>query len=941
MKSAHPMRSDDLVSDIVEPVCMLSGLLHDIAKAGSRFAGKLAASVEESSGAMADPIRHEWLSAWLARHLLSRDAVLIDSRSLVAVWRDMADQCEEEGGPGDEESLPIPSPMRRPIDAALWIICTHHRVFGGSLDSPLTGSEHMTRSPKYEVCSLADESAFVPGHAPEDAKRWSEWFDELNEIVARLGKDIEMDPPFLEGVMLVCRAALILADHAVSARVFPGKREDGILYANTKKCAKRKSKKGPSRFLDQPLSWHLLEVGGQARANARMFLDDDLPCVDRALVRAILDKRTETERFRWQDEASDAVSGANGLILNVASTGAGKTLANLKMAFSMRPDAVRLAVAFNLRTLTTQTFKAFGKHVSAIDPAAFGRDFACLLGERGIPAPDAERVDEDSADDVYRVDLEGAERLALPEWLKRMMADQPDEKLAKLIASPVLVSTMDWIVAAGEPGEQARHAKALLRVRGSDLILDEVDSYDVQATVAVMRVVQTAAMFGRNVICSSATLMPPLVRGLCAAYAAGRRVHDAMFGAKEWRLILVSDRFNPKPHPQINPDAEAAETFYRDTMSKMASSPTPTKNLPIRLVRRYFIAPVSSKNEFHEVIERESLRLHDANAFVPPGLDCRLSIGVVRVAHVDPCADVAEHLRSSGKFFVTAYHAREIEEYRAWKEGWLDRILFRGDDEWVGHLLKICPWLIGRREDARLVVVATPLEEIGRDHDFDWSVVEPSSMHSMIQLAGRTLRHRLFSLRVGSFNVCLLSRNLKDLSGEKYVFRCPGLETEGEEGESTHPSHDLLELMRPEEGGEPDYRMDAGLVFDSKRKTLFARYDEEAVRRQIGRALPVIERNAGKEIHFMAKAFQKDFPLRDGDNSRVYYIDRDKREFFIDDECKIRGGGLAWNPDPSIGIWLSRDAWLRERDSDALLRFRTDKQVSRINVSWNRVEVFS
>jgi CRISPR-associated endonuclease/helicase Cas3 len=39
-------------------------------------------------------------------------------------------------------------------------------------------------------------------------------------------------------------------------------------------------------------------------------------------------------------------------------------------------------------------------------------------------------------------------------------------------------------------------------------------------------------------------------------------------------------------------------------------------------------------------------------------------------------------------------------------------------------------------------VLGSPVTEVGRDHDYDWAVVEPSSMRSLIQLAGRVRRHR-------------------------------------------------------------------------------------------------------------------------------------------------------------------------------------------------------
>ena len=51
----------------------------------------------------------------------------------------------------------------------------------------------------------------------------------------------------------------------------------------------------------------------------------------------------------------------------------------------------------------------------------------------------------------------------------------------------------------------------------ADLVLDEIDSYDPESLVAVLRLVQWCAFFGRNVICSSATLSRPVAQAVEAA----------------------------------------------------------------------------------------------------------------------------------------------------------------------------------------------------------------------------------------------------------------------------------------------------------------------------------------------------------------------------------------------------------------------------------------
>ena len=77
-------------------------------------------------------------------------------------------------------------------------------------------------------------------------------------------------------------------------------------------------------------------------------------------------------------------------------------------------------------------------------------------------------------------------------------APQRRPVLRQVIGAPVLVSTMDYLINAGEPGRQGHHVSALLRMVDSDLVLDEVDSYAPDALVAVLRVVQSAGLMGRQ-----------------------------------------------------------------------------------------------------------------------------------------------------------------------------------------------------------------------------------------------------------------------------------------------------------------------------------------------------------------------------------------------------------------------------------------------------------
>jgi CRISPR-associated endonuclease/helicase Cas3 len=360
------------------------------------------------------------------------------------------------------------------------------------------------------------------------------------------------------------------------------------------------------------------------------------------------------------------------------------------------------------------------------------------------------------------------------------------------------------------------------------------------------------------------------------------------------------------------------------------------------VTKRYRIAEVPAAADFSRVIMDEASRLHDQHAMTPPGLSCRLSIGLVRVAKVKDCMEVAEAIRQDGRFVVCAYHAQDVAQRRAWREMWMDRVLSRNDSGWIEALREIYPKIHQAIGDVRLVIVATPVEEVGRDHDFDWAVIEPSSMHSIIQTSGRVNRHRRTPIPEGIWNISILSKNKLALERRNSVcFVMPGLETEDAASstrESTHPEHDLRILMRPEGGHDSD-AIDASLVFDvNGRKVLFSARDEYSIKQQIEKAMKVINREHGHETGFMLKKYASAYPLREGAQPEIFLI---------------KDGGFYKSRDPSDRCGEARvkplnpeNSWLCPADLEplsredgsvdvAIGRSQQSSTVSRIVIEWH------
>ena len=171
------------------------------------------------------------------------------------------------------------------------------------------------------------------------------------------------------------------------------------------------------------------------------------------------------------------------------------------------------------------------------------------------------------------------------------------------------------------------------------------------------------------------------------------------------------------------------------------------------------------------------------------------------MAKITPCVKVSLYLMKCGwsegiAVRVMTYHSRQILLLRHEQERYLDKVLTRKtqsatvdfQDETVRKHLDSTP-----EENIIFILVATPVEEVGRDHDFDWAVVEPSSYRSIIQLAGRVLRHRQpVSGTLEKKNMAIMAYNLKAWQGKEPAYSKPGYETEKRKLNS-YDMHDLVD----------------------------------------------------------------------------------------------------------------------------------------------------
>jgi len=819
-----------------------AGQGHDVGKATIAFQRKL----RDSSAPQKDSIRHEWVSLKVIQALRA-------GADWPTAWR-----CLEVKR--DRESIPFGEcGLNSALDVFDFLVVSHHGLFGPRKGKEaISSSNHVRQEPPFDPAQYQPQAPLPNSTLAFLHKK----LQRLEKIVLPEGVDA---PLYWRALALIARAGLIFADHYISS--LP-KHKDAVLYANTKLDK-------ATRKLDQPLDQHLSDVSGMAGQMTYRLATLRLPGLSEEAVERIME-RTENPLFAWQNHATTALENARrttdrpALVLNLAGTGAGKTRMNAKSACALAQDhRVRFATALNLRTLTLQTGDAYREQLG-IGPD----ELACIIGDRiAIQLHENAKQQDATAfadEDENPVDVKFesiGEEFFVPAWVEPFIREKP--LMRPVIGAPVLASTVDFLIAAGEPHRQGNHTLALLRLVDSDLILDEIDSYDPKAMVAVLRLVQMAGLFGRNVISSSATLARPVATALCRIYRNGIAMRAALDGRAEGDFLcaLIDDHLDPEVF--VCKESSEFESRYDSRIVRLLAA---LHGQPLRIPKLLKVA-APNQNAWQEAIAQGVLQLHQDNAWPFAETGKRVSFGLVRIANIWPAIETARFLADRfPNAHVACYHAQDFTIQRFLKERRLDQLLTRKNGDGNRHI-ELDPDIrerVSRTDspDVKFIVVATPVEEIGRDHDFDWAVIEPSSTQSIVQTAGRVNRHR--RLKRIAPNVAILQynfrkvRNLQKRDSDAIVFTRPGLETcdlpyaKGR-GPRNH-NHDLQHLI--------DWNqlpvLDAGLRF---RNHPFAQLDDENLTRMIENPLKILCMEV-KPRNWMVEATYANYPLRDKEDAQ-------------------------------------------------------------------------
>jgi CRISPR-associated endonuclease/helicase Cas3 len=819
---------------LIKALVGLAALLHDWGKATALFQEKL--NPVNKMGFKGDPIRHEWISLLLLNAFIqstdtSSDEVWLTQLSNGVVNEDTLKQQVKQNELQPLSKLP---PVAKLV---AWLIVSHHRLplpdkenwnnyTAESADSIDVMLSRITKEWGYE--NRFDEIEYqkrliecfsFPKGLISNSKPW---LSQIKKWSLRLLTNQKQATECINDgsyrvVINHARLCLMLGDHYYSSQQADKKWQDTTgLFANTDRATNR---------LKQKLDEHLVGVARSALQTAHL-----LPAFEREppVAQDINSLRKRSPKpFEWQDKAVDKILAWQQetakqsklkfgfFTVNMASTGCGKTFANAKVMQALSNDtkSLRFILALGLRTLTLQTGDEYRDRVG-LDNS----ELAVLIGSRAVMELHQQtKIDQDdqsfeNTGSLSQEPLLGEELdydCAIPEQgLSTVLTCERDKQF---LYAPVLACTIDHLMAATETKRGGRYILPTLRLMSSDLVIDEIDDFTGDDLIAIGRLIHLAGMLGRKVMISSATIPPYLAEGYFKAYRDGWKLYCQTRDASNVIGCAWIDEFSTKVSINNNIETPSAILEYREEhtqfiekrVAKLQQQPAKRKaditdcqsiieDHQGQTHRQQEVIE-SKQTAYFELIAQSTLNKHQQHHYYDERSETKVSFGVIRVANISPCVDLTQYLLEKDwpentEVRVMAYHSQQVLLLRSLQERHLDLVLKRKEKQCeipaalnepvIRQHLTIIKNLSPKIENVLFILVATPVEEVGRDHDFDWAVIEPSSYRSIIQLAGRVKRHR--QGEVSEPNIALMQYNWKGIRDHHdenaKVFNRPGFE---------------------------------------------------------------------------------------------------------------------------------------------------------------------
>ena len=791
----------------IQLITTIAGLLHDLGKATIGFQSKLRAT-EKVAG---DPYRHEWISLQLFLLMIQNcttDQAVFERLANFSQYQQQYPNWHQKLNKTEKTDL-----MQWPLltQWIAWLIVSHHRM---PFLMPIGSKDFKEKQQDdFDISGLTIRSFYKTLKAVEKWVKNSFSLHPSPNQFWQLKSDITLSqawlkklsryankalthPPLMQltnidaFLLHMSRLSLMVADHNYSSLSLSNEeadKNDEILIANTNYLKKAK----------QCLDDHLIGVANLSARFARLLpkMVDELPAINQ---HKLFTKRTTIDRFQWQNHAYDiakhyqSLSDEQGFFgVNMASTGCGKTLANGRIMYALANPkrGVRFTIALGLRVLTLQTGKALREKLQLSDEY-----LAILVGGRATQTlfelENEEKLQKSnleqqniSKDNLEQEGSESIESLVddYVDVAESGIADSElgtiieNSKARQLIYAPIVTCTIDHIIQASECIRGGKYIAPTLRLLTSDLILDEPDDFDQNDLPALARLVHLAGLYGSKVLLSSATLTPDLIAGLFAAYQAGRKIWNQNHQRNNDSIVCGWFDEYQQSITQISDNeafSQQHQLFVSERINELAKGEVRRQGYILELLDYQHKKPENEKLNYYLLANqllRQSYDFHLNHHQLDEKTQKQISIGLIRFAHTEDVIALTKQiyqqtdLAVDTQFHIVVYHARQLLLLRNQLEQKLDRILNRTDPKAIFKQPEIIEAIKDSdKKNHIFIVIGTPVTEVGRDHDYDWAIIEPSSMRSIIQLVGRVWRHRPNKV-AKSPNVAILGSNIESI----------------------------------------------------------------------------------------------------------------------------------------------------------------------------------
>ena len=818
-------------------ISTLSALLHDIGKSTNGFQHKLFHPTK-----LGDPYRHEWISLklliWLIKDCQSDDDVWQRLQKLDEFLASHQPTTQNLQGNIEKSEMDKLPPVTQWV---AWLIVTHHRLpplteYGfaskvkesflqiGNRNFAIDLNLYYQKAVKAIPFWVKNPKSIEEMTTKEKEQFFSfdnlvlnspDWQKQVKRYAKKAQQDVVLQQlsqqstpianPFL---LMLSRLSVMVADHNYSSltnadkakRVQGSKAWEDKLIANTDRKTGEKN---------QALDEHLLGVARFTSEFCRCLplLHETLPTL---IQHEPLIKNTGNPLFAWQNTAFKLAlsqsehSETHGFFgVNMASTGCGKTIGNARIMYALAnpKKGARLTIALGLRVLTLQTGQSFRQNLSLTDS-----QLAILVGGQAQKQLfEINQQADDEASFLAQFGSESAENL-VDEWVDSDDFDSildelklgtvvEDPTARRLLASPIVTCTIDHLMQTTECKRGGKYIAPMLRLFSGDLILDEPDDFDHHDMPALSRLVHLAGLMGARILLSSATLPADMIEGLFLAYLAGRKIYNEQFGYATPQVACAWFDENRAMSENCH-NSEVFNVAHNQFIHKRCQF---LHKQPVR--RRATILPFDieyhgeQQPAFYQAIAEQLLnhawQFHQHHHVTAK--DKNVSIGLIRMANIQPLIKIAQAMHQLQAFdhqadtqlYLCCYHSQQVLALRNRLENRLDSILTRKNVSAEDFIKRPdIAQAIGKNPHKThhiFIVLATSVAEVGRDHDYDWAMVEPSSMRSIIQLAGRVWRHRTElvadtpNMGIWQYNIRAL-KNRVQKNSQYPAFAQPGFE---------------------------------------------------------------------------------------------------------------------------------------------------------------------